>query len=248
MKNELRVSEMFYSIQGEGVTSGVPAIFLRLQGCNLTCGGPTTIHTKRIESPATWRCDTIETWLKGDGFSIESILSIWETNQWLDVRFQDAVHLVITGGEPLLQQTQLLSFLKHLKSVYSIFVECETNGTIMPHHSLFSFIDQFNVSPKLSNSGVDLQSRIHPSAIQLFCERSAVFKFVIETESDVDEIFDTFIGPFNIPRKNVCLMPAADSRQDLVSLAPRVAEWAKRHRFRFSSRLHIELWDKKTGV
>ena len=60
----LNISEQFYSIQGEGRTVGVPALFLRLQGCNLTCGGKKTVLTGNKQDGASWRCDTIEVWTK----------------------------------------------------------------------------------------------------------------------------------------------------------------------------------------
>ncbi len=107
----LKVSEQFYSLQGEGRTVGVPAIFLRLQGCNLTCGGNNTIKTKELDSGATWRCDTIETWVKGSSFSFHDLVSYWENNDWISF-LKTGAHLVITGGEPLLQQDKICLFFR----------------------------------------------------------------------------------------------------------------------------------------
>ena len=71
--DKLAISEHFYSIQGEGKFTGVPSVFLRLKGCNLTCGGKKTVSTKKLDSGATWRCDTIEVWLTGNSTSFKSL-------------------------------------------------------------------------------------------------------------------------------------------------------------------------------
>ena len=95
----LRVSEHFYSIQGEGPTVGVPAVFVRLQGCNLNCG----------HQSGEWVCDTVDVWKKGIPYSVEA----W--HELVNIHYGDALsmgaHLVITGGEPLIQQKKLLEFI-----------------------------------------------------------------------------------------------------------------------------------------
>ena len=63
--NTLPIAETFYSIQGEGITTGYPSVFVRLAGCNLMCGGQGTQFDGELHDGATWRCDTIEVWMKG---------------------------------------------------------------------------------------------------------------------------------------------------------------------------------------
>ena len=77
----LTVSETFYSLQGEGPTAGTPAVFLRLKGCNLTCGGLNTVKTKQLDNGATWRCDTTEVWLKGQDMTYDEIKQEWQKTE-----------------------------------------------------------------------------------------------------------------------------------------------------------------------
>ena len=93
---KLRVAEMFYSLQGEGRSSGCPAVFLRLQHCNLLCG----------RDDASWRCDTLDVWRRGQALTFAEIIDSWRAKGWLAHLAANA-HLVVTGGEPLLQQTGL---------------------------------------------------------------------------------------------------------------------------------------------
>ena len=131
----MQINEIFKSIQGEGPNFGKPAIFLRTAQCNLKC---------------TW-CDTKYTWdWKNYDFTKEvkemTIVEIQEKILHLGIK-----HLVITGGEPLLQQDDLADLLSFLKPDF--YVEVETNCTILPNKKLTDLVDQWNVSPKTENSG-----------------------------------------------------------------------------------------------
>ena len=135
----MQVNEIFKSIQGEGPNFGKPAIFLRTAQCNLKC---------------TW-CDTKYTWdWKNYDFQKEvKEMTIDEVKDAiLDLEIK---HLVITGGEPLLQQDDLADLLSFLKPDF--YVEVETNCTILPNKMLTDLIDQWNVSPKTKNSGNPLE-------------------------------------------------------------------------------------------
>jgi organic radical activating enzyme len=90
----LIVSEKFYSLQGEGQTMGIPAIFVRLAGCNLLCKSD---H---------WVCDSIEVWRKGDKTPFEEVLSAKDVD-----RLMNGAHLIFTGGEPMLHQKKILEYL-----------------------------------------------------------------------------------------------------------------------------------------
>ena len=135
----MKISEIFESIQGEGTNAGKPAIFLRTAECNLKC---------------TW-CDTKYTWdWKNFDYAKEvKEISIKEIRRELE-QFSNR-HLVITGGEPLMQQDDLAELLTFLKPKF--YVEIETNGTILPNNALSTLVDQWNVSPKTSNSGNPLE-------------------------------------------------------------------------------------------
>ena len=250
MNDKLAISEMFYSIQGEGLHCGMPSIFLRLQGCNLTCGGANTIKTQSPDDNAEWRCDTIEVWLKGKALSFNEIINQWKKNGWLELLKQNT-HLVITGGEPFLQMKRLESFLEYLYKTESFlpYIECETNGTIKPTQKIDSQINQYNVSLKLKNSGMKKIDYFKKQAIHYFCKTDkSIFKFVVSGEKDINELVSTYQKPFDIDNNKIMLMPAADNKKTLAKLEPSVIEWCKTFQFRYSPRLHIHIWDKKTGV
>ena len=241
----LNVSEMFYSLQGEGPSLGKNSIFLRLKGCNLSCGGKNTVTTGALDSGATWRCDTIETWITGRKTSFNDIFEEWEKKNW-----HHAQKLIITGGEPLLHGKELSQFIPIVTRRYpSLDIEFETNGTIVPPLSFGDYNIHYNVSPKLKNSGMCIQKRMVKTALNYFVKNPhSCFKFVLLSVTDYEEIKEMFIDPFNIPSQRVWLMPAADSRESLQKISKPLAELALLHHHNFSFRLHLYIWDKKTGV
>lgn len=239
----LNVSETFYSIQGEGITVGIPSVFLRLSVCNLLCGGYGTQKDGKLHGGATWRCDTIEVWQKGKKVAIKDVLA-----PEMLTALQRGAHLIITGGEPLMQQDNIYTLLLWLLSEQiTPDIEIETNGTIAPSEAMMDWKAQYNVSPKLSNSGMPLHKRFKPDVITAlnFAHRS-IFKFVISSEKDFEEIDKDWL-PL-IDTQKVVLMPAGESRWHLEQTSILTAELCKRYGFRFSPRLHINIWDKKTGV
>lgn len=250
MDLHLNISETFHSIQGEGVTVGTPAIFLRLAGCNLTCGGPTTVNSKKIEEGATWRCDTIEIWKSGTQTHFKDILISWEKCGW-NAALKNGTHLVITGGEPLLHDEHIVDFLMSLEVAIGQrpVVEVETNGTLIPSDELAHLVSYWNVSPKLANSGMSIEKRRYSEAIAWFSKKEASsFKFVVSSPQDVQEVLDTYVTPFQIPKGKVLIMPGVDSRKQHLLKAHDIIEVCKRESLRFSPRLQVLFWDKTTGV
>lgn len=248
--SDLLVSEYFYSIQGEGIYAGRPAVFLRLKGCNLLCGGIGSLQSGKCEQGATWRCDTMDVWTKGEPQSFESICNNWQDRNWIDA-LQKGAHLVITGGEPLLQDKSLAGFLTYFiqRYLFKPFIEVETNGTITPDPSCDHFIDHYNVSFKTENSGMKPKTFLNPNSVLFFSKRTNVsFKCVVSEKQDIDSFMKHFVIPYDLDRSRILCMPAADSQESLHQLGPHVVEWCKAYCFRYSSRLHISLWDKKTGV
>jgi 7-carboxy-7-deazaguanine synthase len=243
MQNKLAVSEVFYSIQGEGATMGKPSVFVRLGGCNLMCGGMGTQFDGELHNGATWRCDTVEVWMRAKSKPFKDILP----DDCLNAIMNDA-HLIVTGGEPLMQQDAVKEFILFVRELINpnVFVEIETNGTIEPNEALKQQVDLFNVSPKLSNSGNDKSQTFNKKALKTFNEISSIFKFVVSNEKDYEEIIADYSEI--IDRDKVYLMPAGENQELLNQNKEYVAELCITEHFNYCTRLHIEIWNQKTGV
>jgi len=200
----------------------------------------------KLGNGATWRCDTIEVWIKGVPYSADELYSLFLATGYIS-ELQAGAHLVITGGEPLLQQDQLADFLKMFRR--EVFIEVETNATFLPDAEFSPLIAQFNVSPKLANSGMDRTLRINQPALTWFAKDTrAIFKFVVTRLQDWQEIEQDFADPFGIPRHRIWLMPGAETRAALHEIQPLVAELCLTRQVNFSPRLQLEIWDRRTGI
>ena len=273
--NTLEISEHFYSVQCEGISTGVPAYFIRLKGCNISCGfsGKRIVELKRQlddvdgyveggnivgdlheEGKATWTCDSAPVWLRGVHTTYEQLVQSWKDQGILDWILDGRIHLIWTGGEPTIPKHQkaISSFLKWFADKYKtekVYSEIETNGTIVIEDSLLMWLDQINCSVKLANSGMEKDRRINPEALRrIKLHRNYSFKFVISNEEDLNEILTDFVTPFQIPARNICMMPGLDSQEHYHERTRFVLEMAKKYGFRGLSRLHISAWDKATGV
>ncbi len=154
--------------------------------------------------------------------------------------------LVLSGGEPLLQQRALKEFFARLAP--DIAVEVETNGTIVPEAAAVSRVNQWNVSPKLANAGDPLQFRIRPEALTVLRDSGrAYLKLVVNGDADFAEA-DALVAHLAWPRDRVTLMPEAADREQLRARSFAVAEAARVRSYRFSSRLHLELWGGRRGT
>lgn len=226
----IKVSEIFYSIQGEGVTIGVPSVFLRTAICNLSC---------------SW-CDTKYTW-DWANYNYESEVKDMKLLDIYNILSQfPTQNLVVTGGEPLIQQKCLAPlFMKLKKENYHI--EIETNGTILPIEILDNIVDQWNVSPKLTNSGIVKGNRVIDSCYRHFSKNNrAYFKFVVQTPSDIEEI-DSLVLEYKIDKHRVLLMPEATTSGRMLDGARWLAEACKQNGYRLSLRLHVLLWREMKG-
>jgi organic radical activating enzyme len=239
---KVSVSEVFYSLQGEGSTIGYPAVFVRLGGCNLLCGGHGTIASKKLHDGATWRCDTIEVWMKSTSKLVDDILLPNHHDA-----IKNGANVIITGGEPLLQMKGVEAFVYYLRRMYKdVFIEIETNGTIVPTKYLIKEVNQFNCSPKLSNSGMSRDQYFNKDAIVHIDKAKSIFKFVISSEKDYQEAFHNYFHL--IDSRKIYLMPAGENQFQLAHTKNLVAEICKKDKLKFTNRLHIELWNQKTGV
>ena len=243
MKNKLAVSEVFYSIQGEGKTMGIPSVFVRLGGCNLMCGGMGTQFDGELHNDAQWRCDTVEVWMKAQSKALDQVLP----KDCVEA-IKNNAHLIITGGEPTMQQNAVVAFLQYVKDNINeqVFVEVETNGTIQPSQDLLLQTNLFNCSPKLSNSGNDMAQAFKPDVIEALNKTNTIFKFVISDKVDWNEIVQLYF-PI-IDRSKTWLMPAGENQELIEKTKRYVAELARDNYLNFSTRLHVEIWNQKTGV
>ena len=253
----LNISEDFYSIQGEGATSGVPAYFIRLKACNLMCGGKDGSLMK--DGKATWWCDTEYVWKKGLEKPFNYLIDRWTEQNILSWVNEGRVHLIWTGGEPTIPKNQraIINFLnwfaeqnkQHCAMPSHVYNEIETNGTIYIEDGLFDHIDQINCSVKLQNCGMDKSRRIVPRAIErIMSHHNHWFKFVISTEQCLEEIQEDFIKPFDIDPKRVLMMPGLDKQEHYHERTKFCMEMAKKYGFVGLTRLHVSAWDQTTGV
>jgi len=242
-QDKLPIAESFYSLQGEGMTTGYPAVFVRLAGCNLMCGGQGTQFDKELHNGATWRCDTIEVWMNGKMKPFEDCLDI-ESLEAL----KNGANLIITGGEPMMNQDRIVAFMDFLLAHYNLtpYLEIETNGTVLPSEDMKRVVSQWNCSPKLTNSGNEKTIRYKLEVLQELNKLNTQFKFVISDLRDFQELSEDFI-PF-LDKNKIWLMPAGENQELLDISKPVVADICKQHYLKMTNRLHIEIWNKKTGV
>ena len=237
----LIVSEIFGpTIQGEGPSRGQPAIFLRLGICNLKC---------------VW-CDTKYTWDWTQYNPEEELerVSPEEVEHRIlrktGFQLSDAKPrlLVVTGGEPMLQQDKLYDVLCRLQLAFPK-VEIETAGTIMPKDSYWWKHPRvsFNVSPKLSHSGNPREMAFKPLVLDWFNRNNqAVFKYVCQHRSDLDEVIEQ-IEEVGIPRRKVWIMPEG-SREAILSSQREVINRAVVMGLNITLRDHCLIWGDKKGV
>ena len=207
----LSVSEIFYSVQGEGPLVGQPSVFLRLNGCNLRCSW--------CDSKHTWN-DKDKLW---DDFDVANELSSYSSN-----------HIVITGGEPLLQKDVIYHLLGRFQNYHCTI---ETNGTIVPSCDLYDAVDLWMISPKKDQKFV----------FECGEQGTFMFKFVVDRKDKIDWI-DEFIKEWGIDRTQYMLMPQAIFLWQLHDNLPWVIKLAKERGCRVSPRLHITAYGNKRGV
>lgn len=208
----------------------------------------TANHTFFANGVLTHNCDTAEVWKKGEVLSFAELKTLFRVKGYL-AHFNTDAHLVVTGGDPLIQQESLAEFLIALRSICQLnHVEIETEGVIMPEAVLATQVELWNVSPKLANSGMGKSLRYHPEVLRFHnWYTNAIFKFPVATSSDVSEV-KSICEDCHIPRSKVYLMPICANRLQFETWAAKVAKVALDHNYHFSPRMHLTIWDKSVGV
>lgn len=240
--------EIFHTIQGEGVSAGCPAVFVRTSLCNLHCVWCDTDHTWNFEgTPWPHEKDPVPGYAKHRKEDV--ILEMTPGEVARRVVAFGCNRVVLTGGEPLLQQEELLAAIHEVRAALPDCVfEVETNGTRVPDAGFAEAVGQFNVSPKLANSGIDESLRIQPAALEGFARMDkAWFKFVVTSPADVAEI-QTLRTRFGIPTDRVLLMPEGRTAAELDRSAGQLAGLCRDLGFRFCDRLHVRIWGDRRGV
>ncbi|PWB72151.1 7-carboxy-7-deazaguanine synthase QueE [candidate division GN15 bacterium] len=232
--NQLPVTETFYSVQGEGRHAGCPAIFIRFAYCNLGCSWCDTRYTWDVDKVDKGKLQTAEEIAQG---AVGLLRSGAE---------RAPIHIVFTGGEPMLHQDRIPAVIDVLRSAGFTYFEIETNGTIVPSDNMLRAITWWNCSPKLSNNGRPVESNVIPGALAAIAETNkADFKFVVRNRGDVDEIERVYL-PI-VPRESVMLMPEGMTRARQLETMPVVLVECLRTGFRFSPRMHILAWGNERG-
>jgi 7-carboxy-7-deazaguanine synthase len=224
----LVVSEVFGpTVQGEGPSLGRRAGFVRLGRCNLACA----------------YCDTPYSW-DWERFDPATELSERTVDEIMDeLEAMNVPMVVITGGEPLLQQRALPGLVDRLRQT-GVRIEIETSGTLPP--ATADLCDQWNVSPKLANSGMSVQRRYKPDVLRTFeATGRAVFKFVAVDVSDLDEI-GAMVEECGL--RNVWVMPEGTEASTITARLAELAPATMDRGWNLTTRLHILLWGDRRGV
>lgn len=253
----LSVNEIFGpTFQGEGTSMGRPAIFLRLGGCNLTCSF--------CDTPFTWVYSAKKAELHRDHVVYDPAIenTLMSTDDVIEALIKQGLSgtrtLVISGGEPLLQVNDLSKMILDLTTFHRDWVgriEIETNGTKMPKTSVSEFDErvQFNVSPKLENSGISKDERLVGRSLQEYARRTrsihrtAVFKFVVMMTSDFDEI-QGIVDTLKIAPDAVYIMPEGIDAGTVTVRLRELAEETIRRGWNLTTRLHVLVWGNKRAV
>ena len=240
--------EIFHTIQGEGISAGAPAVFIRASRCNLHCIWCDTDHTWNFKG-TPWPHEKDATTGYSKFAKTDATFEITPDDAAQEILRHPCQHTVITGGEPLLQQEDFLKLIHIIRTHQPNHTfEVETNGTRTPSPAFHSAVNQFNISPKLANAAMPDSLRIHPDTLTFFAKSpKAWFKFVVANETDLTEI-QTLCNSHQIPKHRTILMPEGRTCEELDRTAPWLAETCRDLCFRFSDRLHIRLWGDKRGV
>ncbi|GAO31410.1 7-carboxy-7-deazaguanine synthase QueE [Geofilum rubicundum] len=250
------------TIQGEGKLAGIPSLFIRFSSCNLRC-------IWQLPDGTYSRCDTPYASFDANGIqqiTVDDVLALVKHN------LGPIRHIVITGGEPLLQKDALIELAARLKSELQLHLTIETNGSIF-NAQVAQQIDLFSISPKLANSTPNPaklaalglspsgplkfhgERRLNLSALQAYIDvcRSAdkafQLKFVVGQAADEQEITSAYLNRLTgWAVSDIMLMPLGATQEELQQTTPMVLEMAIRNGWRFTPRVHIDLFGSKPGV
>lgn len=227
------ISEIFYSLQGEGLLIGVPSVFIRTSGCNLRCRWCDTPY-------ASWKPE-------GQELSVEEVMK-----RVMEYRSR---HVVLTGGEPMVA-VELPKLAARLKAA-GYHITIETAGTVMPQGIACNL---GSLSPKLMDSTPDVavagawakrheERRYQPDVVRAWLESmECQLKFVVSAPTDLMEIETLLEELGNVPQDHILLMPEGIDRENLQARSSWLSKLCLERGFRFAPRLQIELYGNKKGT
>lgn len=245
--DHIRVSgdSIFYTIQGEGVTAGIPSLFLRLHECNLQCSW--------CDAWYTWKRDTKEYQTESEDIQIETLAQL----MWNAMVEHECNHWVITGGEPMMQMKQVSLLITNILNRFGpqpqgkIYFEIETNGTIKPDSYLTTCsragLVQFNVSPKTQGSGNGMYRAIKAEVLKEYTGMNAWFKFVVGDIVDVTDIIQV-VEMGSIPKKRIMLMPLGTTTEELAGRYSLCASIAMQYNWRVVPRMQIHMFGNRRAT
>ena len=297
---KLKVSEIFYSAQGEGRFVGVPSVFLRTFGCNFTCAGFGCVPgEKSTEADAVAKnihlykdfnslplvstgCDSYASWhpafkdLSPNYEIAELVMHLTDltpNRHWVQDNGND-VHLVITGGEPLLGWQRAYEELLTQPRMSDLKnLTFETNGTQKLQTRFKEFLLEwgrrrshphgqnhyqhgngwntttFSVSPKLSASGESWSDAICPDVVAEYEQFGHTYlKFVVDSERHFEEV-DQAVSEYRSAgfKGVVFVMPQGGVVTPYSENRVNVADWALTRGYNYSPRLHVDLWGNGWG-
>lgn len=224
----MKIAEIFYSIQGEGSLVGVPSVFVRTSGCNLRCSWCDTPYT-------SWNP-------QGTDLSLDAIVEQVSG-------YRAARHVVLTGGEPMIAPG-IVELSQRFRAL-GMHITVETAGTVLAPVAC----DLMSISPKLSNSTPEgtfraqhERLRLQPAVLrQLMAHCDYQLKFVIARAEDIGEVRE-LVADLGAPADKVILMPEGIAGDTLHERGVWIAEVCKEFGYRFTPRLHVDLYGNRRGV
>ena len=228
----MKIAEIYKSIQGEGLLTGEPSVFIRASGCNLRC----------------WFCDTpYASWRpEGEDYAVDEIIA--EVEEW------DVKHVVITGGEPMLF-AEMIPLCRELKR-RGRHITIETAGTLY----LPAACDLMSISPKLSTSGPDPERHAHWARrherqrlqrevlMRLMAEYDYQLKFVVDRVDDVTEVEEMLATLPTISADRVLLMPQGRTMEEMASRSLWLAELCHERGWAICPRRQLEWFGPVRGT
>jgi len=229
---------MYSSLQGEGLLTGTPSVFVRASGCNLRC----------------WYCDTPYTsWEpEGEDWSVEAVVE--EISRLTTAATKPVHHVVITGGEPMLF-AELIPLTSQLRAA-GLHITIETAGTLF----LPVDCDLMSISPKLASSTPSQEragpwaarherTRHQPEVIRrLISDYQYQIKFVIDARSDLAGV-DSWLAEFpEVDRSRLLLMPQGTDQASLIEIGRWLVTYCGERGFIFCPRKHIEWFGARRGT